>query len=313
MKIGYACINLTLPSKFKTCRLKTVENEGLNKVKELTIHNFNEVLKNISWNIEQGIYFYRISSDLVPFATHEIMTWVWEQDPDVLNITKQIKTLTSKYSLRLTMHPGQYSILNSPNPEIVRKAILDLEYHSKVLNLVKGTDMIIHVGGAYGNKEEAKERFIETYQTLSKDIKSKLRLENDDKTFHIKDVIDIYQKTGIPILFDYHHNRCNPSSELELTEALTTVFKSWESVGRPKMHISSGRNAETDTAHHDFILEQDFIDFLRLIGSREVDIMFESKRKDESVLRIYQHLKKGTIVPEEHGITVELAPNLYES
>ena len=308
MKLGYACINLSLPSKFRTCRLKTVESEGLEKVKELTIHNFQQVLNNISWNRSQGIYFYRISSDLVPFATHEIMTWEWDRDPDVLEITNQIKDIATKNGMRLTMHPGQYSILNSPNPEIVRKAILDLEYHNQVLNLVNGTDMIIHVGGAYGNKEEAKSRFIKTYNTLSTDIKSKLRLENDDKIFHIQDVIDIYKETGVPILFDYHHNRCNPTDGITIEEALTIVFESWESTGRAKMHISSGRNAETDSAHHDFILEHDFIDFIRLIGNREADIMFESKRKDESVLRVYELIKNGKIDLNTPGVKLEMSP-----
>jgi UV DNA damage endonuclease len=310
MKIGYACINLSLPSKFKTCRLKTVQNEGLEKAKELTLHNFNQVLNNIQWNMGQGIYFYRISSDLVPFATHEIMSWDWDQDQDVLKITNKMKKLSKEHHLRLTMHPGQYSILNSPNPEIVRKAILDLEYHNKILKLVYGTDMIIHVGGAYGNKDEAKNRFVETYQTLSSDIKSKLRLENDDKIFHIKDVIDIYKRTGVPILFDFHHNRCNPTNDLSLEEALKIVFESWQSVGRPKMHISSGRDSDTDTAHHDFILEQDFIEFTRLIGNREVDIMFESKRKDESVLRIYQLINDGKIDLNAEGIRIEMSPLL---
>ncbi|WP_227936302.1 UV DNA damage repair endonuclease UvsE [Alkalihalobacillus deserti] len=310
MKLGYACINLSLPSKFKTCRLKTVENEGLEKVKELTIHNFNEVLKTIRWNIEQGIFFYRLSSDLVPFATHEIMSWEWDLDDDVLNITKEIKKLAIDYNMRLTMHPGQYSILNSPKPEIVRKAILDLEYHSKILNLVSGTDMIIHVGGAYGNKVEAKDKFVDNYQTLSSDIKTKLRLENDDKIFHIKDVIDIYKKTGIPIIFDFHHNRCNPTDDLSLNHALDIVFESWVSVDRPKMHISSGRNSITDPAHHDFILKEDFIDFIQLIGNREADIMFESKRKDESVLRVYELIKNGTLDYYAEAITYEMNPYL---
>ncbi|MFC0560010.1 UV DNA damage repair endonuclease UvsE [Halalkalibacter alkalisediminis] len=303
MKLGYACINLSLPSKFRTCRLKTIENEGIEKVKELTLHNFNEVLKNIRWNIDQGIFFYRLSSDLVPFATHEIMDWNWDLDENVLNLTNQIKKIAIDYNIRLTMHPGQYSILNSPKPEIVRKAILDLEYHAKILNLVNGRDIIIHVGGAYGNKEEAKTRFVETYKTLSNDIKAKLRLENDDKIFHIKDVIDIYKKTGIPIIFDFHHNRCNPTDELPLKDALDIVFESWESVNRPKMHISSGKNSVTDTAHHDYILNEDFVEFIQLIGNREADIMFESKRKDESVLRVYDFIKNGY---HAEGVTFEM-------
>ncbi|MFC0472047.1 UV DNA damage repair endonuclease UvsE [Halalkalibacter kiskunsagensis] len=295
MKIGYACINLSLPSKFKTCRLKTIETEGLQKVKELTLHNFREVRRVLEWNSKHNISFYRLSSDLVPFATHDIMTWEWDKDPDVLDITEQIRSICIQQKMRLSMHPGQYSILNAKNPDIVRKAIWDLEYHNKILNLVNGTDMIIHVGGAYGNKEEAKKRFIHIYNGLSSDSKSTLRLENDDKIFSIADVIDIFKKTGVPICFDFHHHRCNPPTDLNVEKALDIVFQSWESTGRPKMHISSGRNSLTDPAHHDYILEDDLIQFSELIGSRHIDLMFESKRKDESVLRIYKKTSEGEI------------------
>ncbi|WP_332696058.1 UV DNA damage repair endonuclease UvsE [Halalkalibacter lacteus] len=295
MKIGYACINLSLPSRFRTCRLKTVEIEGLQKIKELTLHNFNEVRKVLEWNREHNIFFYRMSSDLVPFATHDIMTWKWDKDPDVLIITDRIRNICMKHEMRLSMHPGQFSILNSTNPEIVRKAILDLEYHNKILRLVNGTDMILHVGGAYGNKEEAKKRFIATYNHLSSEIKATLRLENDDKIFTISDVIDIYNMTQVPICFDFHHNKCNPSTDLELETTLDIIFQSWQNIGRPKMHISSGRNSITDPAHHDYILEDDLVQFSNLIGSRHVDLMFESKRKDESVLRIYEKITSGEI------------------
>ncbi|SDO10357.1 UV DNA damage repair endonuclease UvsE [Alkalicoccus daliensis] len=295
MKLGYACINLTVPTKYRTCRLKTAEEQGMEKVKELTLHNFEEVLKAIRWNIEHQIYFFRLSSELVPFATHEIMTWNWAEDEDVLYLTAQIQELTKQHSLRLSMHPGQYSVLNSPKEQVVTNAVKDLEYHNQVMNLTGGSDIVLHVGGAYGDKEQAKKSFVDSYHLLSEDIKSKLILENDDKTFHLLDVIDISRETKVPVCFDIHHHRCNPySDDIHLKTALQEVFHSWKEKGRPKVHISSGATSRTDRSHHDFIFESEFDEFIELLGTSEVDIMFEAKQKEKSVLRILEHMSADT-------------------
>ena len=114
MKLGYACLNLTMPTKFRTCRLQTLETKGMTYMKELALHNVTELKKVLEWNIEHGIYFFRITSDLIPFATHEKMMWDWAKDDDVLEIFHDIKALQAKHQLRLTVHPGQYTIINSP-------------------------------------------------------------------------------------------------------------------------------------------------------------------------------------------------------
>jgi UV DNA damage endonuclease len=287
MKIGYACINMTLPSKFKTCRLKTIESEGIQKVKELTLHNLTETLNVIKWNIENNIHFYRLSSNLVPFATHPIMTWEWGEDEDVHAITGQIKSLQEKYGLRLSLHPGQYTILNSPKEEIVQKSILDLVYHQKLLDLVGGTDMILHVGGAYGDKKSAKERFIHSYQHLPKEIKKYLRIENDDKIFTIVDVLDVCKPTGAAACFDIHHHNCNHEEETDINEIIERVVDTWKNTGTmPKMHISSGRNSKIDRSHHDFVFEDEWRVLVSALNGKEADIMVEAKRKEEAVLKI---------------------------
>ncbi|WP_096199678.1 UV DNA damage repair endonuclease UvsE [Bacillus sp. FJAT-45350] len=286
MKIGYACLNVTLQTKMRTCRIATVEKEGLTKVKELTIHNLQEVNKIIDWNIENNIHFFRLSSDIVPFGSHPILTWDWWADEDVLKLTNAIREKKQKYHLRLSAHPGQYTIINSKNDEVVKKAIKELEYHDTLLDLVGGTDMIIHTGGVYGDKLEAKKRFIHTYHELSDSIKNKLRLENDDKSFHLKDVLSIYKECGVPICFDIHHHNCNHTEEIELDTLVEQVFESWKEIGTPKVHISSGKRSKIDTAHHDIVFKEDFDELLKVIGSRECDIMLEAKQKEKAVFSL---------------------------
>ncbi|WP_078554130.1 UV DNA damage repair endonuclease UvsE [Bacillus alkalicellulosilyticus] len=286
MRLGYACMNVALPSKMKTCRLATYEKEGLPKIKELTLSNFTQVLDIVKWNAANDIYFFRVSSDIVPFGSHPILEWEWWMDDEVLEVTSKIKDFASDKNMRLTVHPGQYTVINSPREEVVANAIRDLEYHAKLLDVVGGTDMILHVGGAYGDKEKAKERFCQQYMLLSNSVKDKLRLENDDKVFNVQDVLDISKKIGIPICFDIHHHRCNQSLEKETADYIKEVMTTWATIGKPKMHISSGREHKTDTAHHDFIFLEDFLDFLQLLGDHDVDIMLEAKKKDQALLRL---------------------------
>ncbi|KAB7705339.1 UV DNA damage repair endonuclease UvsE [Bacillus aerolatus] len=286
MKLGYACINTALPSRFKTCRLKTIETEGMKKVKELAVHNLTEVINVLRWNVENSIFFFRLSSELIPFASHPIMTWEWEKDADIVALTNEIRQMQKRYDLRLSLHPGQYTVLNSPKEQVVNNSVAELVYHQKMLRLVGGQDMILHAGGAYGDKKAAKARFVQEYAKLPQEIKSVLRVENDDKTYTAMDVLELHEQTGAPVCFDIHHDRCNYEEGADTEAVLRRVFQSWPSGQIPKMHISSGRNAVADPAHHDYILEEDFADFLQKLNHRETDIMCEAKMKEQAVLRL---------------------------
>jgi UV DNA damage endonuclease len=284
MRLGYACLNSTLKISFKTCRLATMRTEGIAKIKEMTLFNLEKTLEILNWNIDHGIYFYRASSDLVPFATHPEMTWEWYDDEDVKKICSQIKLVVDAHTVRLTTHPGQYSVLNSPDIRIVDNCIRDFEYHAKLMDLMGGTDMITHVGGVYGDKERAKERWVDNYSLLSKSVQDKLRLENDDKSYHIQDVLDISEKCGVPVVLDIHHHNCNPHTG-KILDILDTIMATWGK-NTPKMHISTGRTGRTDRSHHDHISEEDFNELMDLLGNRNIDIMFEAKKKEEAIIKL---------------------------
>ena len=223
---------------------------------------------------------------MVPFATHPEMTWNWSDDEDVKLVCEQIKNLVNAHAVRLTTHPGQYSVLNSPNEDIVKRCIEDFEYHAKLMDLMGGTDMITHVGGVYGDKEAAKARWVENYLKLPNSVKDKLRLENDDKSFHIHDVLEISAKCGLPVVLDiHHHNCCNDPNMGKISDILDMIMGTWGN-RVPKMHISTGKTGRTDRSHHDYISEEDFNELLELLGDRNVDIMFEAKKKEESIVRV---------------------------
>lgn len=288
MRLGYACMNTELKTVFRTLRLATAEKEGVEKIKELTIKNMETTLEVIRWNLEHGILFYRASSSIVPLSTHPINDWRWWEDEDFLAIAGEIRRLVNEHGIRVSVHPGQYTVLNSPKPEVVRKSIEDLEYHDKLIQLLGGTDIILHTGGAYGDKDTAKRRFADNYLMLSDSIRQRLRLENDDKTFTLRDVLDVHAMCKVPICFDIHHHNCNNDGEpVDFSEILAT----WEGYGRPKIHISTGREGFTDLRHHDLISEEDFAELLKLVEAYEVDIMFEAKLKEQAVLPFLHKLQ----------------------
>lgn len=289
MKLGYACMNTELKSVFRTLRVATAKTEGVEKIKELTMKNMQTTLDIINWNLANDIYFYRASSSIVPLSTHPVNEWIWWEDTDFLFIAGQIRDIVETHQMRISVHPGQYTVLNSPKPEVVEKSIQDLVYHDKLIALLGGNDIILHTGGAYGDKEKAKQQFADTYVKLPSSVKQRLRLENDDKTFTIRDVLDVHKLCGVPICFDIHHHNCNnDGTAVDFAEILAT----WEGFGTPKIHISTGKEGFTDLRHHDLVSEKDFQELLLLLDGTDADIMFEAKLKEKSVMPFIKLLKE---------------------
>lgn len=314
MKIGYPCINNSIPrTSPSTFRLVSYsENRLIQTVRDNLIH-LNQILK---YNVKNNLLFFRISSDLIPFASHPICKFSWYKF--FQSEFKQIGDYIKKYSIRITMHPDQFVILNSPNNKIVENSINELKYHSKVLDTMCLDDTAkvqIHVGGVYGNKLEARDRFVKTYNNDSKlvddedSIKRRLVIENDDRLYSLKDCLQINQQTGIPIVFDSFHHECYSNGELSLLQiALQEAMLTWKSRedGLPIVDYSSqdtrnkGDNKSNRKGKHaetiDTIL---FKKFLKKTEGLDFDIMLEIKDKEKSALKalgvVREH--RSTIAP----------------
>lgn len=293
-RIGYACINTSLkPKSFRSCRLKSVYSKGINYLREIIIHNLKLIKDIILWNLEKDIYMYRITSQVFPLVTHpDILrdfSFRWEEDYEILNIMQSIKEIALNNKIRLTMHPDQFTVLNSLNENVVKNSIKNIKYHYEVLKRLGGRDMIIHTGGVYGDKNSAIERFIKVYKNLSNEYKAYLRLENDDTSFTINDVLEISKNTDIPIVMDIHHHRCNNDGNTKIENIIDEVFKSWLELNRiPKIHISSGSLHVLDKKHADYITGEDYKYVLSLSRKYDFDVMVEAKMKEKAVLRLIE-------------------------
>ncbi|EOC99277.1 UV DNA damage repair endonuclease UvsE [Caldisalinibacter kiritimatiensis] len=295
-RIGYACINTSLkPKKFSDCRLNSVYKYGINYLRDKIINNLKLTKEILNWNINNGIFMYRVTSKLLPLVTHPDLLndfkWRWTEDEDILKLMEDVKDIVKKNNIRLSMHPDQFTVINSLNEKVVENSIINLQYHYEVLSRLGGTDMIIHTGGVYGNKSAAMERFIKTYNSLDNNIKKYLRLENDDKSYTLADVLYINSKTSVPVVLDIHHHVCNNNKEMDIKKEINKVVDSWtETELIPKLHISSGKEGKYDKRHHDYIKEEDMMSLLDLMENIDFDLMVEAKMKEKAVLKIKDFL-----------------------
>ncbi|HIL58781.1 MAG TPA: UV DNA damage repair endonuclease UvsE [Rhodothermales bacterium] len=293
--LGYACQNLTLGTKSRTVRLANVRTETLIPV---ITQNLEDVERALRWNLEHGLRFFRISSDLIPFGPMDVFPFDWEEA--FAWKLKSIRKLVRKEKLRVTSHPGQYTVLNSPRPEVVDASVDELEHQARVLRAMdpKGT-MTLHVGGAYGDKPAALERFEQNIARLSDDARQRLAIENDDTTWDLPEVVELAERTGLRVIPDLFHHLVFPDDTLpdeELAELLERAAATWGR-GVMKLHLSSQKPG-TRVSHADF-LDMDDVDRLLALMDRvgdadaPYDVMLEAKRKEKAVLEVRRYLETG--------------------
>jgi UV DNA damage endonuclease len=295
MNLGYACINMTLGSrkpKITTNRSmvrKTFLERGLDYAGELGLENSRDLLQILKWNTENGIKLFRLSSEFFPWASE----YKFEDLPQFL----RIRTLLSgaghyaqSVGMRINSHPGPFNVLTSPKESVVQNTIVDLELHGKIFDLMgleksPYNNINIHCNGVYGDKKSAMDRFILNFQRLSPSVQTRLTVENDDKEsmYSVKDLMYIHDKTGIPIVFDYHHHKfC--TGGLSEEQALKLAVSTWPKGITPEVHYSESKSLHENNTKIKPQAHSDYITTLPNTYELDLDIMVESKAKELAIL-----------------------------
>lgn len=284
MRIGYPCINRSVKcTAGRTFRLRSFSKQRLI---ETVRHNLSCLDKILQFNAEYGIRFFRITSDLVPFASHPVCQVPWARRFG--RELRQIGAFIRKNRMRISMHPDQFTLLNALDKRIVANSLRELEYHARVLDAMElgaAAKIQLHVGGLYGDREAAIRRFIERYQQLPPAVRRRLVVENDHRLFPLADCLRIYRSTGAPVLFDtFHHSILNRGEDLRA--ALIATEATWRKSDGPLMvDYSSQAPGRPAGCHAATLNEKDFAAFLRAVAGVECDVMLEIKDKEKSALR----------------------------
>lgn len=286
MSIGYACLTVGVPqTDQKSCIQK---NASETRLLELIAHNLNSLENIIDYNIRNNIKMFRISSDLITFGSSPVNNLPWWNifSARLLEIGNKIRN----NGIRVSMHPGQYTVLNSPNEDVVKRAIEDLNYHTKVLDsLGVGAEhkIVLHIGGIYNDKTQAINRFMTNYQQLEDAVKQRLVIENDDKSYNINDVLEIGIALNVPVIFDNLHHKINSISKIEGDFYwINECRKTWkEKDGHQKIHYSQQNPLKKIGSHSISIGINEFVDFYENLNREDIDIMLEVKDKNLSAMK----------------------------
>ena len=291
-RLGYACLCPSLPDSSPKGTI--LRNATPDRLRELIAMNLERLGRVLRYNVEHGIALFRISSDVIPFGSHPIneVRW-WEEERDRLDA---LGAYIREHDLRVSTHPGQYTVLSATDPKILAAAVRDLEYQARLLDVL-GTDtrhkIVIHVGGAYGDKPSAIRRWVAAARGLPDNVRQRLVLENDERLFGFEDVLDAATAADVPVVFDVLHHRVYAGGDADLPDVLRRAFATWrpDRDGPPKLHYSTQAVGLRAGAHAELVDPAEFRQFLDLAPPDVAfDCMLEAKAKEGALFRLREAL-----------------------
>jgi len=267
---------------------------------------------------QQEIHFYRLSPELAPYATHPNLPRFHNQIMECQRELAALGEAARANGVRLSVHPGQYVVLNALEEELAEQARREAIHQARLLEamgLGPEAVVVLHVGGVYGDRCAARERFVQRVEALPPEVRRRLAIENDDHSFSVGDCLWIHRRVGLPLVFDYLHFRCHNPEGMDLAEALASCLATWPGEVLPKVHFSSPRTAMVvveqrdavsgrvrrrtraprPTQHADYVDPFAFADFLRTAQKarrREFDVMLEARARDLALLRLREDMKR---------------------
>lgn len=300
VRLGYVALSKALDDVTTSSTITYTnyinKNYNTSKLLEITKNNLDSLYEIIKYNVKNNFHFYRLTSKLVPLATHDKVDF--DYITPLLDEYKKIGKLINGNNIRVDTHPDQYAVLNSMDSKIVKNTMEILKYHYKIMDAIgiKDKIIILHVGSSACGKKASITRFINNFNKLPDHIKKCIAVENDDKVYNIKDVLELCHKINVPMVLDYHHFICNNEKE-DINDYLKEIIDTWN--GKlPKMHFSSPKSKlkKEFRSHSDYINKKCFIKFINILKKqdKDIDIMLEAKAKDDAVSRLARCLKYET-------------------
>ena len=295
LRLGLCCLFAGQPIRFRTTTAAVLQTlpraEQLRRLAVLVAANAEALLAALEFCSAHGIGSFRITSTLLPGKTHPVVGYQSEDLPGTHKLVNQFRhcgKFAQNHGIRTGFHPDQFVVLNSPDAGIVDRSIADIESQAEMAEWIQSDTVNIHGGGGYGDKPAALERFRKNLDLLSDRARSRLTVENDDKTFTPADLLPICRDEGVPLVYDVHHHRCCPD-HLSIEEASRAAFATWNR--EPLFHISSpllGWQGPQQRRHHDYI---DPGDFPTAWTGLAITVEVEAKAKELAVARLKRDLK----------------------
>jgi UV DNA damage repair endonuclease len=262
-KIGFACKWIDTPSqvngigakddakKYNTGattvswlnrQSRQVAEEKLWDLMKQNIEATRKLVERVG-TLDENLRMVRLSSDILPVYTEPVWSSFWRL-PDVRTYCerefRKVGDLARKAGVRLSMHPGQFTVLASDNPDIVDRSIDEFEYHTDMVRWLgygqtfQDFKINVHIAGRAGP-----EGIRSAYRRLSPEARNCITIENEENAWGLDDCLSLSDL--LPIVLDVHHHWVREGEYLDPSDArVSRVLDSWRNV-RPTMHYSQSR------------------------------------------------------------------------
>jgi UV DNA damage endonuclease len=292
IQFGYACLNLTLGNRggFRHMIKRTWQTKGIQHASRLGVENTEILCGIVEWNNRNGIPVYRMTSDLFPWASEYELTDMPDWPTIRANLELAAATAIAG-GQRLSFHPAQFNSLTSQRDSVIENCLRDLRIHGEIMDVMglprdHRNKINIHMGGVFGDKDSAMDRWCKNFERIPLSVRDRLTLENDDKAncYSVVDLHKVWQRTGTPVVFDYHHHKfCDGG--LSERDALHLAASTWPVGIRPVTHYSESASKRegkdcVDTAH------SDYVDGPVNDWGLDIDCVVEAKAKELAVLQL---------------------------
>ncbi len=288
---GLCCQFLDAPIQFRTATHRYVSSLepalGRRYLSAIAADNAASLLAAVEQCHALGIGAFRINSQVLPLGTHPQSGYSiagLDRRGTIRRAFLAAGERARALDVRLSFHPDQFIVLNSEREPVVAASVAELEFQAVIAELVGADVIVLHGGGMVGGAEAALARLERGVERLSPRARSRLALENDDRSFTPADLLPLCRRLGVPLVYDAHHHRCKADG-LTTADATDAAIDTWGS-REPYFHLSSPRNGWDDgdpRPHADYVDPADVPE--SWLGQRlTVDV--EAKAKERAVVRL---------------------------
>ena len=273
-KIGFCCkyidpnnnkeITKSHNPKTTTMRyLKSLSKGDRNKYLEVIVEHNLLYLQNIIDLLSKkdlSLRMFRISSEIFPLYNHKDFSSFWKSKPIQQKLQKELYIIGNEAKLsniRLSFHPGQFTVINSTNNTTVKNSIKELEYHTDIARFLNHTNSWHENGFACnihtGSKNGGISGFIKNFKKLSLDAQKILTVENDEYSYGVDEFLELGEH--VALVLDIHHHWCRTGEYINPQDLrVTKIIESWRGV-RPKIHYSHSRKELFSKINEKHLLE----------------------------------------------------------
>jgi UV DNA damage endonuclease len=257
-------------------------------IKAVYVNNATNLATMLPKIAASGVKLFRISSALFPLAD-QVDHSLWDNE-EVRTQLKIAGNFVKQNNMRVTTHPGQFCVLSSDSDKVVENAIADLAIHAWLFDAMGLDHSPYYAINIHGGKSDRIPKLIERIKYLPLNIRNRLTLENDETAYSLLDLIEVYQHTGVPLVWDSHHHVFN-DGDLTMEEAMSLASETWPKGINPLQHISNTEPHLVNGSFTDRRKHSDLIHYvpepqLRALRDRTIDVEVEAKQKNISVFKM---------------------------